>query len=260
MDIVPPRDCKGELDVSIRLWYYQPVQSSNFETGANYGPWSNWVQVPCPPSVEVAYTVENFQYLDITFQTLDLFEIDDDDVLASIQDVELYGYFRVLAPSMGQEIEDPTDCLFDIPGTCVKDTYTSYTRRNINIADWPKEQACTDCYKLRTSGHYDLSEWWFCQSTNKYSCLYEGQNTSYKANNNTIRVYVKEGDALGLEVRLIDYDDASEDDGICWYTEMTPSRSLEEWAAIQNETYTFYGNITPSGRCTVEVEINAVTP
>jgi hypothetical protein len=99
-----------------------------------------------------------------------------------------------------------------------------------------------------------------CQSTNKYGCLYEGQTTSYKTNNNTLRVFVTNGDALSLEVMLVDYDEASDNDKFCSSTETTPSRTLDEWAAIQDEVYILHGYMTPSGRCNVQVTINAVDP
>ena len=187
-----------------------------------------------------------------------MFEIDDGDFsdYGAPQNVELFGYFKVLAPSMGQEIEKTCNFM----NMCDDDeTYMAYTRRYLNVADWKVDDMDTLQRHLE-SGFYDLSNWEVCQSTNKYGCLYEGQSTPYLTNNNTIRVFVKEGDALSLEVLLIDYDDASENEEICTVYTMTPTRSLNEWASIQNEEYMFYGSMTDSGRCTVQATINAVAP
>jgi hypothetical protein len=224
-----------------------------------YGPPSNWVSIPCiPPNVNKTVEFEYTQYLDITFETLELFEVDDGDFsdYGAPQNVELFGYFKVLAPSMGQEIKKTCNFM----NMCDDDeTYMAYTRRYLNVADWKVDDMDTLQRHLE-SGFYDLGNWEVCQSTNKYGCLYEGQSTPYLTNNNTIRVFVKEGDALSLEVRLIDYDDASENEDICTVYTMTPARSLNEWASIQNEEYMFYGSMTDSGRCTVQAVINAVAP
>ncbi|MCJ7622648.1 MAG: hypothetical protein MUO76_04025 [Anaerolineaceae bacterium] len=266
------------MQFNVRFWY-QPgnkgigpyvaeeqeiVFVGDLEPEIFYGPPSNLVSIPCiPKNVNTTTEFKYGQYLDVTFKTLDLFEIDDDDVVIGMaQDVELYGYFKVLAPSMGQEDEQP--CLFDLPGLCDEnEPWIMHRRHFINVAEWgglSGEMHCAGCLQMLFSGHYELHEMDVCQSTNKYGCLYEGQPTQYKYNNNTIRVFVQDGDALTPEVELIDYDHASEDDDICHVTEMTPSRNLEEWAAVQNETYSFYGHMTTSGRCNVEAVINAVTP
>ena len=289
MFVVPPLGCTGNVEYNVRLWY-RPGDKSNSpyttedEAGIDpespyatagdtpaaeiqeiyYGPPSNWVSIPCiPPNVNKTVEFEYTQYLDITFETIELFEVDDGDVyIDSPQDIELYGYFKVLAPSMGQELEIP--CLFEAVGMCdPENTWTVYTRRMINVADWdvdPGAWPCTGCTKLLRGGHHDISEWSVCQSTSKKSCSYEGQPTAYMVNNNTIRVFVTDGEELYLEVNLIDYDENSENDTICWEQETIPGRSLAEWANTQNEAHTIYGGMTDSGWCTVEYVINAVAP
>lgn len=228
-----------------------------------YGMPSNLQTIPCVPIVAVGSVMEPTQYLDITFQSVEFFEIDDGDVyIDNPQDVELYGYFRVKAPSMGQLQEDP--CVFDL--FCDEDDeepYYAYTRRAINIADWEGhdgKQYCQGCTVRVTSGYYDLSDWAMCQSTNKYSCIYEGQDSKYYTNNNTVRVFVQDGDALDIEIRLVDYDDASGDDDVCRTGKFLEARSLTEWANVQNEPLTFSSNMDTSGRCKVEAVINAVNP
>lgn len=109
-------------------------------------------------------------------------------------------------------------------------------------------------------GVYDLSDWEVCQSTNQYGCLYEGQETQYKKNNNTIRVFVKEGDALKVNIHFIDYDEASGDDWVCYAWDVIPSRSLEEWGLVQDEPISLSSKLDTSGRCTVEGVLNAVNP
>jgi len=91
---------------------------------------------------------------------------------------------------------------------------------------------------------------------NKFGCKYEGQDSSYKRNNNTIRVFVTEGDALKLEVRLVDYDELSDDDDVCIINQMTPSRTLEQWASISDEEY-FIEGIQPEVEEKVRQAIDA---
>ncbi len=226
-----------------------------------YGMPSNIESVPCDPKVAFGTVVEPTQYLDITFQSIEFFEIDDDDVVIDApQDVELYGYFRVKAPAMGKLIDAP--CFFDL--FCDENgQHLAYTRRAINIADWEGhdgEQYCPGCTVRVESGLYDLADWAVCQSTNKYSCIYEGQDSQYMTNNNTIRVFVKDGDALDIEIRLVDYDEGSDHDSVCYTGELLPARSLAEWANVSNEPLAFNSNMTTSGRCNVEAVINAVNP
>ena len=98
-----------------------------------------------------------------------------------------------------------------------------------------------------------------CHSTTKYSCKNEGQATSYSTENNTIRVYVTHLDALKLDVKLVDYDEASDDDVACIGTKLIPSKTLSEWSSITGAHYTIHGESTDSGDCRVQVYIDAVS-
>jgi hypothetical protein len=270
MFMVPPITCAGDMQFNVRLWY-QPgnegveVSASpdsqisevgdfmfNYipENEVLYGPFSNPVSVPCVPmSMNVGGKILIKQYLDITLESIEFFEIDDDDT-SEYEDVEVYGYFRVIAPSMGQLQESS----WQLPET---GPYYAYTRRALNFGEWDEGPYDTHRFK---SGFYPGSEMLLCQSTNKFGCLYEGQTTEYKLNNNTIRVFVTNGEALSLEVRLIDHDESSDHDTLCVKSVMTPSRTLEQWAEVEDEVYMLYGPMTGSGRCTLTAVINAVEP
>jgi hypothetical protein len=286
MFVQPPITCAGDMQFNVRMWY-QPGHEG-VAVAANpgdqitevgdqvfkpltpneilYGPFSNTVSLPCIPyDIQIGSKILKKQYLDITFESVEFFEIDDDDTASGpiVQEVELYGYFKVFAPSMGT-LKDLNHCF--TPGLCdddedqiLPDSYLGDRNRYLNVGDWEYKHEI-GLQKHISSEFYYLQHWKLCQSTNKYGCHYEGIDTSYKTNNNTLEVFVTDGDALTLEVYLIDYDALSDDDYICYVTQNTSSRSLEQWAKVKNQEIMFYGQMTTSGRCTVKATINAVNP
>jgi hypothetical protein len=286
MFVVPPVSCAGDMQFNVRLWY-QPgnegvavsaspdselMESDEFilsnipHNEVLYGPFSNPVTIPCQPmSVNVDGKILFKQYLDVTFKSIEMFEVDDGDSDSLPEQLELYGHFKVYAPSMGELTYPEDHCVLPESLPCDDDDmeylweepYYAHRRRFLNVGEWESSEVLQ---KYLEGGFYNLRDWDLCQSTYKYGCLYEGQSTSHKTNNNTLRVFVAEGDALTLEVALIDYDSLSDDDHFCFRTLTTPSLTLEQWANVQNKTYMLYGDMTFSGRCTVEVVINAVEP
>ncbi len=297
MFVMPPLYCSETADFTVRMWYKPGPKSSSLTGDANisfegqdgaqpggsditiasgqypvveeiyYGMPSNVVTLSCNPGYATATAVEPTQYLDITFQTIDLYGIDDNDEYPTGRedDVELYGYFRVVAPSMGYE-QEISPCLHDFWFCDDYETQTiqKWTRRHLNIADWEDHDGeiyCDGCLQNTSSGHFGLHGWSFCQSTSKNQCSFEGQPSPYLKNNNTIRVFVKEGDALSLEVKLIDHDEASANDSVCTDIKLTSTKSLAEWATMQNEPFELRSsNTDDSGWCIVKGVINAVNP
>jgi hypothetical protein len=70
-------------------------------------------------------------------------------------------------------------------------------------------------------------------------------------------VFVKEGDALTLEMMLVDHDSLSDDDVVCIGTTMIPGKSLSEWRLI-DDFYEILGEETDSGACEVDIKVKAV--
>lgn len=281
MFVAPPVICTGEMQYNVRMWY-QPgnegvevsaspgdqitevgdqVFSPIYPNEIFYGPYSNTVSAPClKHQINMTGKIMYVEYLDITFESVEFFDIDDDDHSASGDDVELYGYFSVYAPSMGTLINLDW-CLF--AGSCGEDGKIHVDKeRFLNIANWEEtsDDNCPGCLKTVKSNYYSLSDWRICHSVGKSRCRYDGQSTSFITNNNVIRVFVADGDSLTFSVHLIDHDEGSGNDMVCPASEMTPSRSLEQWANIQGESYKLHSWDNGSGRCYVNVTINAVTP
>ncbi len=281
MFVAPPLKCLGDSQFSVRLWYQQGSEGEGlysqdptlgkYEEMIFYGPYSNEVSIPCDSSLDLdASLIEPteipVQYLDITFESVYFSQLDDGDltewfVESAEQSVELYGYFRVIAPSMGWW-QIPY-CFYPDISKCETSAYWTGTRRNLNVADWEEDEELDlfvvqgDSYK---SKYIELEYRELCQSTNKYTCLHEGKRTPYETRNNTIRVFVEEGDALIFEVMLIDYDESSGDDVVCVGTKMTSSKTLEEWAEADDWQVTLSSDYhTESGYCShIKILIDAL--
>jgi hypothetical protein len=277
MFVVPPLTCLGGTEFSVRMWYRpgnkgvevsaspgdQISEIGEFEPNFAeilYGPYSNWVSVPCSlynlPGMSV---IEQIQYLDITFESVEFFDLDDDDM--GFQEVELYGYFRVNAPAMGHWYEE--QCFFPEFGGCdntiLGTTPWVGTRRYLNLAYWEVDTVSnpgTGGLQVFGNDSYNLSDHYLCQSDSKYS-YYANQSTAWKKDNNTIRVFVKDGDALSFEVFLRDYDELSANDTICIDTILTASKSLSQWSGIDS-SYTIHTPTGVSGGCKVNISVIAV--
>ncbi len=288
MFVVPPMSCPDDVQYSVRLWYRPgkdgvAVAASSDDTinkignmGFSpakilYSEESFGVTIPCANPPDPNWTFDNqAQYLDITFTSIELFGIDDGDEGIVIvedhpEDLELYGYFRVKAPSMGYwetpNCFSPVGCEGDQPwsGPHLADQY-----RYLLVDEWESEGAFevkevkdnTNLYG--GPGLIELGDVPLCQSTTKYSCNNEGQTTSFAIDNNTIRVYVTHLDALKLAVKLVDYDEASDDDVACVGTKLIPSRTLSEWNSTDGDYYIIHGESTDSGDCRVHITVKAV--
>jgi hypothetical protein len=260
LEIVPPLWCTGEMWFNVSLWYRPGLKGQVFDANnppsieTYYGPPSNWVSLPC----YVEPTHSNIRYLDITFKNLVLSNVDDDDIdigtgcigPGSCDDVEVYGYFKVIPP--GSEVTLSSD-----PNLM---TY-------LHLATWDEQgDYCPDdvtdyfttpgsgCPPHLFNGSFDLSTLYLCQSSYKRRC-----ETGFLTNNNTLRVAVKHGDAIGLKLEIYDWDDGSDNDLVCEQTVFTPTQSLEQWSNY-HKVHPVDTTTTDSGQCSIQVEIKAVDP
>ncbi len=287
MFVVPPMTCPGDVKYSVRLWYRPGKESVAVAASPDdkiseigemgfsptkilYSKESNWTWIPCANPPAPNWTLDNqAQYLDITFSDLSFYGIDDgeNDVdfgVTVAESLELYGYFRVKAPSMGHW--ETEHCFFPEFGNCDTEQYLADMYRYLLVDEWETEGAFrVREVKSQFGGSpytnpptINLSDEPLCQSTTKHSCTYEGQGTSFTTENNTIRVFVTHLDALKLQVKLVDYDEASDDDEVCIGTVMIPSKTLGEWSSMDGAYYTIHGETTDSGKCTVGVYVKAV--
>jgi hypothetical protein len=109
-------------------------------------------------------------------------------------------------------------CFNEWTGNCNHEPYWTNQYRYLNIADWETNQYATEVYggfKSWESGTYPLVEELLCQSDTKYDCKLGGQKTYLQYDNNRIRIMVKDGDVLKFQMKLIDYDELSDNDVEC---------------------------------------------
>jgi hypothetical protein len=285
MFVVPPGVCIGDRQFSVRLWYRPGTKGVSIGTapefeiydvdefkipaGLNtylYGPFSNIVTVPCHfeilPSPSV---VEKVAYVDVSFMYLEIFN-QDDGIYANGSDdfhLEVYGYFRATSPSMGIEMEKP--CFSII---CDPETYTAYKSRYALVDKWGGVGHFTIAMvNPATSFPIPLFSRELCKSTTRYYCNYEGTYTSFDYQNHTVRAKVKDGDALTFEVNLMDSDELTDHDQVCYIYYTSPEKTIAEWSQvdwvegtgmIQTEEFVLTGSADDGGSCQVTIELKPV--
>lgn len=111
-------------------------------------------------------------------------------------------------------------------------------------------EICDGTYSLA------ISPFQMCLLTNPYSCD-ATQVTPYSYGNNKLTIPLKEGDSLQLKVVMYEFDNASNPDSICTSEVWVGPKTIEQWAATENEPYYL---IQPEGdaTCTLEVILNAI--
>jgi hypothetical protein len=285
MFVVPPEACIGDRQFSVRLWYrpgtkgvaigtapeFEMYEVDEFKIPAGlntyfYGPFSNIVTVPCHlGSLPSPSVIEKVAYVDVSFQYLEIFD-QDDGVYANGSDdfhLEVYGYFRVTSPSMGFEMEKP--CFSII---CDPETYTAYKSRYVLVDKWGEVgHFIIAMVDPDTSFPIPLFSRELCKSTTRYYCNYEGTYTGFDYQNNTVRAMVKDGDALTFEVNLMDSDELSDHDQVCYIYHTTSEKTIEEWSKvdwvegtgmIQTEKVVLTGTAADGGSCEVTIELKPV--
>jgi hypothetical protein len=229
--VIPPVPCSGMRDFWVQMWYYDGTSLL-----PTYGPPSPKFSIACP------YKLGPSMALDIRFDMLRLYNVDDGE--GGLQDVEVYGYLRASSGTM---------------------------TRYLNLATWNQQaSSCPDdtislslgtggalgCPKTFTSGHYNLDDTTLCESKSYNNCSQSGWET----NNNTIRLIIEESDSLTLKVKIVDWDDNSDNDLVCQGTFQIPSQSIFEWHKVIKQPFTIIGSLTDSGECRIEGVMNAVSP
>lgn len=272
MFVVPPLACLGNTEFTVRVWYRPGSEGVSVSTSPEdniqevgemklsppeilYGPYSNPVIIPCNNANVVSPSiVQYYREIEVVFTHINFYKLDDgggdDYVISSDTNVELYGYFRIQAPSFGHW--ETEYCFMPEVGDCDNEPYWTGTRRYLLIADWEEDD--TGKLKHVTSdvthkAYKDLLYWEMCKASSKYSCKFEGQGTSYQTENNRIRAVIKEGDTLTIEMRLVDYDELSGDDEVCVGTLMIPSEDFIYGGFGDEHSFYLTGATTDSGEC-----------
>jgi hypothetical protein len=226
------------------------------------GPPSNTVAVPC------GEPLGDFTFVDVTFESVELDSFDDGDD-APVQDVEVFGYFKVDAPhspfgpshylNLGTWDDQDDDCIED------SDFYTPQELESDQYA------GCPTFFTFEPKSGEDL---FLCASTDKENCQFSTTlgspipgnpvttSTFFEPNNNTLRILVSQGDGISLSVRLVDWDDASANEWLCHADLNISARSEAEWISTEDESFTMEGtggNYEPEPHCTITGVLNGGT-
>jgi hypothetical protein len=248
---LPPNGCVGERTVYVQMWYRQGDEKLS-------SPTSNLVSIPCPLSLSDSIKVE------ISFTNLTLSGVDDND--GGTQDVEVYGYFHVNSPSSlgGAETLLQIGTWNAQDSDCPDDIFAIYLQ---------SMGAAPGCPPTLTDGAHPLSDYYMCQaniipnwlgsdcySANNALGIYfyspgGGTFDSWQKGNNKLRIRVSDGDALHLVVKLVDWDDLSGNDLVCFAHHTLSSRSISEWSTIDS-SFPLTGFGDPN-TCRVDLVINA---
>jgi hypothetical protein len=227
--VIPVVPCSGYRSFWIQMWYYDG--SSLLPT---YGPPTIPLSIKCPDKLWPK------MYLDISFDTLKLSNVDDGD--SGIQDVEVYGFLRATSES---------------------------ETRYLNFAPWNQQAyGCPDesfgnlgtsggmsCPKIFTSGSYNLADVALSQGDS-----IDPWEIDYQFNNNLIRLLIEEYDSLAISVKLVDWDDSSANDLVCQATIHFPSLSIFDWYKVKNQGFTIIGTLSDGTSCQIDGVMNSITP
>ncbi len=188
--------------------------------------------------------------VDVTIDTLELDNVDDDD--GGVEDVELYGSFQVNTSSMATSPSWGIRNLAtwaSLPEGCPNELFTGGLETN----------ATGECPESFTSKMHNFKDLRLCASESYQYCGFGFDDTTYLAQNNTIRIVVKEGDAIIMHTTLIDYDAASSDDNICVGSISTANKSLDTWSKIDGVWTMVYSN-PGHASCKMHFRLKAVKP
>lgn len=211
--VIPPEGCIGSHQFQVRLEYTQPAPALHIE-----GPISNPVTVPC------FFDVNSTVGLNVTFDSLTLSNVDDNDGDPP-QDVELYGFFQATSSDGSHGVrklgywDDYDRDSYDCPD------------EGFHFGGGLGVSGTGGCPKSYQNGTYSIPEMLLCTSDGHYNCVINNsEGTDFLDHNNTIHLTVGEGDSIVLEVLLNDFDSGSPNDGVCFATIITSSRTALEWA------------------------------
>ncbi len=233
--VIKPLDCAGKRNFQVHMYY---VDEDEFKRG----PESIMVSTDCPHPVPWEIP------LDVTFESIRFYNLDDGESDIP-QDVEVYGFML---------------------------TQSAQESRYLNLAEWGEQgDDCPDetigwfgsldtgggltitCPKIfHDAFAWDLSDVALCQGTSRYNCSVLG----WDFNHNTVRVHVNDGEGLGFQVLVVDWDDASANDLQCLGAATVPARDRFAWAQVQDEPFVLESIDWGSGSCRIEGSITAVLP
>lgn len=287
---IVPGDCSNQRAFSVRM-YYQPPNGQIIYSHPSAPPIKTGICIEDAPLAPVDADQKDYVILEISFDSLVLQGVDDDDF--GTETVEIYGGFYVFKkgtdPYAAWNAVPPAELAvlrsFYGPGVMG----TSY----LNLATYNhQDSACPDdvdpdlsqlypsgnislfCPQRLPDGAWDLAQQiYMCESNTHDQCAIWGGNepltiTSPTYGNNSLYVLVKDGDELQISMSISDWDDGSGSDTICRAGSFLGPRSLDGWRSydlvpftIISPDYNYHGaEDQDAEQCVLNGTITAVGP
>ncbi|MBI3160665.1 MAG: hypothetical protein HYZ26_13790 [Chloroflexi bacterium] len=189
---------------------------------------------PCTEGGKVNMQVE-FHWIE--FGTTD---DDDIDLWGNDDKLELYGRFTVRA-------NIPVNCFFN----CPPGAYDGL-RSRLMMAEWGNPQGhdgyCHESYcpQALYTGQTPLDAVYLCTVNSQDNCI-----QPWELNHNQLQILVGDGERLSVFVKLVDYDEASDDDIACQGVALIGPMSLAEWGVAGGYGYITQGENDSAESCTV---------
>lgn len=242
---IPPNGCDGARSFFVEMWY----QEGGF---TQRGPVSNHATIACPKPVGDVVT------LDFVFESMTFNNIDDGE--DSPQDVEVYGYFQVMAPSstLGNNNFLKIGTWQEQASNCPDDT-------GAFVSSPPP--GCPQVFKNGTHNLYNVP---MCRATDytkgsKFQCVVQVASNykvidDFATNNNKLRVEVQDGDGINLAVAIYDWDDRSADDLVCWSvnSDFAGGFNIFQWDAMDGQGFALIGWGDDGTTCSVSGVIHVI--
>jgi len=195
--------------------------------------------------------------LDVRIGTLHLASVDDGD---PGDDIEVYGFFRVWTAKT--DLALPGFALQGFkqvgfrglgtwgkpPGNCPTEQFGQLNPAGADVGY---------CHRRLFNGDHAVSQFPLCDTCTSPSGMHGHSSGFWSKDNNTIRIAVRDGEAVYIETVLMDYDNASADDPQCVGVVNTERHLLETWVKADvplTMTQPYNGNSS----CTLAFRITAV--
>jgi hypothetical protein len=178
----------------------------------------------------------------VTFQWIEFGTTDDDDIdlWGNDDKLELYGRFTLRANMA-------VNCFFNCPPGAFDGL-----RSRLMMAEWGNPQGhpgyCHEfyCPQAFNTGQTPLDSVYLCTVNSQDKCI-----QPWELDHNQLQILVGDGERISVFVKLVDYDEVSDDDIACQGVVFIGPMSLAEWGVASGYGYVTDGANDSAEHCTV---------